>query len=144
MRFWNTFDLNHCLGRSQMWFSRQRLSLKVATAVGWRGPGPLKEQCLFALCWGMSQYRASKGLSSPSPSLQAPRCPEPQPLGTASPRGKSVDRTLAVHGVSPSQPYSVLAVFVFLSFSSVSGPEEVFLVPLLHFLDFFIKLWEEG
>lgn len=39
---------------------------------------------------------------------------------------------------------SLLVVFVFLSFSSVSGPEEVFLVPLLHFLDFFIKLWEEG
>ena len=117
VRFWNTFDLNHCLGKSQMWFSRQRLSLKVATAVGWRGPGPLKEQCLFALCWGMSQYRASKGLSSPSPSLQAPRCPEPQPLGTASPRGKSVDRTLAVHGVSPSQPYSVFLYWWSLSFS---------------------------
>ena len=44
VRFWNTFDLNHCLGKSQMWFSQQRLSLKVATAVGWRGPESLKEQ----------------------------------------------------------------------------------------------------
>ena len=34
--------------------------------------------------------------------------------------------------------------FVSLSFSSASGPEEVFLVPLLHFLELFTKLWAEG
>lgn len=39
---------------------------------------------------------------------------------------------------------SLFVAFVSLSFSSVSGPEEVFLVPLLHFLELFTKLWEEG
>ena len=113
-----------------MWFSQQRLSLKVATAVGWRGPGPLKEQCLFAPCWGMSQCRASNGLSAPSPS-QRQVCGQ----DTGRPQGLIFPALLCL---------SLLVVFVFLSFSSVSGPEEVFLVLLLHFLDFFTKFWEEG
>lgn len=95
--------------------------------------------------------------NEPVQSIKGPLISQPLPAGSTVPRASAPwDRITQrqVCGQDTGSPrgltfpallcLSLLVVFVFLSFSSVSGPEEVFLVPLLHFLDFFIRLWEEG